>query len=82
MVTYTSSLPPDLLARLDSLAKELEIPKNRIIEKALNIYLTEIDKIAYANSFRNASKDEDLLSIAEEGMADYVRQLNFVDEAD
>ncbi len=75
MATYTSSLPDRLLHRLGQMAKELSLPKNKIIEKALEIYLTEMDKAAFAFSFRKAKGDEDLLEIAEEGMTDYFNQL-------
>lgn len=81
MGTYTSSLTNTLLQRLNQVAKEIGLPKNKIIEKALHIYLTELDKAAFAASFRNAKEDTDLLSIAEEGMADYIAQLKNWDEA-
>jgi len=81
MPTYTSSLPEPLLSRLSQMAKELSMPKNRIIERALEIYLTEIDKAAYAASFRKAKGDLDLLHIAEEGMTDYHQQLQDWDES-
>ena len=67
--------------RLSAVAKELRLPKNAIIAKALDIYLTELDKAAFAASFRKSSGDQDLLAIAEEGMADYVQQLITADEA-
>ena len=81
MGTYTSSLPDELLVKLSSFSQEMDLPKNKIIERALEIYLTEIDKAAFAASFSKARGDEDLLAIAEEGMADYYQQLNEWDEA-
>ena len=80
MATFTSSLPDDLLEKLSKMAKELKLPKNKLIEKALELYLTEIEKAQYAKSFRRASKDEDTMMIAEEGMADYFRMLQEYDE--
>jgi len=80
MATFTSSLPDELLGRLSDMAKELKMPKNKIIEKALEIYLTEIEKAQYAKSFRRASKDKDTLLIAEEGMADYFKMLQEYDK--
>ncbi|MBT4409575.1 MAG: ribbon-helix-helix domain-containing protein, partial [Bacteroidetes bacterium] len=35
MITFTSSLPDDLLQSLNTLSGKLSIPKNKIIEKAL-----------------------------------------------
>ena len=81
MPTYTSSLPQHLLEKLSSLAREYSLPKNKIIEKALDLYLTEIDKAAYAASFKRAKGDKDLLIVAEEGMTDYYKQLDSLDEA-
>lgn len=79
MATFTSSLPDELLDNLSKMAKELKMPKNKIIEKALELYLTEIEKAEYAKSFRRASKDKDTLLIAEEGMADYFKMLQEYD---
>lgn len=80
MPAYTSSLPYELLAQLKYFAEELGVPKNRIIERALSVYLKELDKAAYAKSFQSARGDRDLLSIAEEGMTDYLSQLDSWDE--
>jgi len=81
MTTYTSSLPEKLLNRLAEVATELSLPKNKIIERALEIYLTELDKARYARSFQQYSDDPDILSIAEEGLDDYYLQLKEHDEA-
>ena len=76
MSTFTSTLPDDLLQLLSARAKELAVPKNKLIEKALRIYLDQLNKAAYIKSYRNLSEDSDILSIAEEGMAEYFTQLN------
>jgi predicted transcriptional regulator len=75
MTTFTSTLPEELLARLDKAAKKLSVPKNRLIEKALSIYLDQLTKAEYIKSFRRAPEDDDLLNMAEEGMEDYFKQL-------
>ncbi len=75
MTTFTSSLPDELLEKLSELAKELKIPKNRIIEKALTHYLEQIKKAKYAKSYIRISKSEDMLLIAEEGIEDYFKVL-------
>lgn len=80
MATFTSSLPDELLTTLAKTAKELRVPKNKIIEKALNLYLEQLDKAKFAKSFKRASTDQDLMLIAEEGMADYYTQLKDWDE--
>lgn len=44
MATYTSSLPSDLLQKLDTFAKQQGVAKNKIIEKALLIYLDQLNR--------------------------------------
>ena len=76
MSTFTSTLPDDLLALLSQKAKELHLPKNKLIEKALRIYLEQLNRAEYVRSFKGLAQDEDVLSIAEEGMAEYFTQLS------
>jgi metal-responsive CopG/Arc/MetJ family transcriptional regulator len=75
MSTFTSTLPEDLLARLSEKAKRLSVPKNKLIETALRLYLEHLEKGEYIQSYKQAASDKDLLVIAEEGMADYLKQL-------
>jgi len=75
MATFTSTLPDDLLKLLTEKAKSLSLPKNRLMENALRLYLEHLEKAEYIRSYKQASKDDDILSIAEEGMADYLKQL-------
>jgi len=79
MATFTSSLPDDLLKQLADKAKELKLPKNKLIEKALSIYLEQLDRAAYIKSYKRAGKDPDMIAMAEEGMADYFQQLEDLD---
>ncbi len=81
MATFTSSLPDTLLHLLDEKAKELSMPKNKLLEKALKLYLDHLNRAAYIRSFKQMAKDKDLLSIVEEGMTDYHAQLEKNDEA-
>jgi Ribbon-helix-helix protein, copG family len=75
MTTFTSTLPDDLMDLLSEKAKKMKLPKNRLIEKALRIYLDQLNKAEYAKSYKNSLNDEDILLIAEEGMADYFKQI-------
>jgi predicted transcriptional regulator len=76
MTTFTSTLPDELLKNLNEVAKSLSVPKNKIIEKALRVYLDQIKRAEYIKSYKQASDDEDVLLMAEEGMADYLKQLD------
>ncbi len=76
MSTFTSSLPDDLLNLLAEKAKELSVPKNTLIERALRIYLEQLNRAAYVKSYNQLAADTDTMQIAEEGMADYLSQLD------
>jgi len=79
MTTFTSTLPDELLARLNEMAKKMSMPKNKLIEKALQIYLDQLVRAEYIKSYKQAVDDENILLIAEEGMEDYLKQID--DEA-
>lgn len=76
MSTFTSSLPDDLLELLANKAKELSVPKNTLIERALRIYLEQLNRTSYIKSYKRMAEDADIKQIAEEGMADYLSQLD------
>ena len=80
MATFTSSLPDNILEELAEASKKLKLPKNKIIEKALAIYLEQLDRAAYAKSYKRMAKDPDMIAMAEEGMAEYCQMLNEQDE--
>jgi len=75
MATFTSTLPDKILQKLSEKAKKLSLPKNKIIERALTIYLDQLNKAEYIKSYRQATNDDNILTIAEEGMEDYFKQL-------
>lgn len=75
MAVFTSTLPDDILRQLNEKAKQMAVPKNKLIEKALTIYLDQLNKAEYIKSYRRAGEDADIMAIAEEGMEDYFKQL-------
>lgn len=75
MATFTSTLPDNLLKQLADKAKSLSVPKNKLIENALRLYLEHLEKAEYIKSYKQAATDKDILLIAEEGMEDYLKQL-------
>ena len=75
MATFTSTLPDEILQQLSEKAKALSLPKNKIIERALSIYLDQLNRAEYVNSYKRAAKDDNLMAIAEEGMEDYLQQM-------
>lgn len=75
-MTFTSSIPKEVFNLLDDTAKRLAMPKNKIIEKALRIYLDQLNRAEYVKSYKKYTNDKDILTLAEEGMEDYLKQLN------
>ncbi|MGB1231419.1 MAG: ribbon-helix-helix domain-containing protein [Winogradskyella sp.] len=75
MATFTSSLPDPLLDKLSNIAKELQLPKNRLIEKALELYLDQLERAQYVKSYKMAGEDIDIMKVAEEGMTDYLKSI-------
>jgi predicted transcriptional regulator len=76
MATFTSTLPDELLRMLSEKAASLSLPKNKIIENALRLYLEHLEKAEYIRSYRRMREDKDVLSMAEEGMGEYLEQIN------
>jgi predicted transcriptional regulator len=50
MATFTSTLPDVLWEQLNTAAKTLKQPKNKLIERALEIYLDQLNRAAYLKS--------------------------------
>ena len=76
MTTFTSTLPDNLIQLLKSKAAELSLPMNKLIENAVRIYLDQLNRAEYVKSYKQAGKDENILTIAEEGMEEYLKQLS------
>jgi hypothetical protein len=75
MATFTSTLSDKLLEQLAEKSTALAVPKNKIIEIALRLYLEHLEKAEYIQSYKMAAQDKDLMQIAEEGLEEYLRQL-------
>jgi predicted transcriptional regulator len=80
MTTFTSSLPDQVLEKLNEIAITLKVPKNQIIERALTRYLEQIERQMYIRSYKNIASDEEIMSIAEEGLQSYNDELEKWDE--
>jgi hypothetical protein len=80
MATFTSSLPDALLKDLADTAKRLKLPKNKLIEKDLSMYLKELDPAAYAKPYKRMANDPDMLAVTEEGIEDLFKHLDELDK--
>lgn len=76
MTTFTSSLPNHIIQQLNDAAKKLNLPKNKLIENALKIYLDQLNRAEYVKSYKEAGADKEIMLIAEEGMKDYLSQIS------
>jgi hypothetical protein len=72
-IPYTSTLPTELMQLLDQYAGKFKIPKNRIIEDALVAHFEKLKRAEYAHSFRVAAGEAEIMSLAEEGLAAYLK---------
>ncbi|MFA4890805.1 MAG: CopG family transcriptional regulator [Candidatus Gracilibacteria bacterium] len=75
-ITFTSTLPANLMSWLTKQAEKENTTKRAVIEQALKIYQDETKREELEETFKRASKDKDMLEMAEEGMDDYYEQLN------
>jgi len=75
MTTFTSSLPDELLKKLSAEAKNLEIPKNKLIQKALEYYLEKLDRAAFLKSYKKMADDPEMILLAEDGIEDWFKTL-------
>ncbi len=75
-VNYTSSLPADLLQKVEDYAGKFNVPKNRIIEKSLLAYFENLKKAEYVKSFQAAANDKEVVDMAEEGLEEYLKILD------
>ena len=75
-VTFTSTLPAEVWQSLETYALKFKVPRNRIMEQALKAYFDRLKQAEYTRSFKKAAGDPEMLSMAEEGMEDYLKILD------
>ena len=75
-LTYTSTLPEDLLIMVNDYSAKYKVSKNAILEKALRNYLFELKKNEFKEGFKKAQGDNDQLTLADSGMDDYWEIIN------
>lgn len=72
----TTSLANEVIFQLNEYAEKFKIPKNKILEEALNDFFKKIKRAEYIHSFKKAANDEENLFLAEEGLSDYLKILD------
>jgi hypothetical protein len=74
-VTYTSTLSLDLMQWIESMVAKYHCSKKHLIETALLQYKEQTKKQELIATFKQASQDKEILSLAEEGLDDYILQI-------
>lgn len=74
-VTYTSTLPIEVMESITEFAKQKKLSKNKIIESALKSFLEEEKRKDYEEGFKRVAQDTEMNEIAEEGMGGYAAQI-------
>jgi predicted transcriptional regulator len=74
-VTYTSTLPDDLISQVNEYAEKYKVSKNKIIEEALKRYFFEQKRKEYEESWSKLAGDPEIEEMAEMGMDDYAELL-------
>ncbi len=75
-ITFTSTLPEKIIVELNHFAESLKTKKNKIIENALLKYFEENRKNEFIQSYKRANNDDEMISLAEEGIEDYLKLLD------
>ena len=71
-ITYTSTLPGDLITQVNEYAEKYKVSKNKIIEEALKHFFFEQKRKEYEESFARIANDPEVEELAEMGMGDYL----------
>jgi len=73
---FTSSIKNSLMKKLRDYSHKYKMPKNRIIERALNNYFEELKRAEYVESFKRAKNDPEMLELAEAGLGDFLEMID------
>ena len=75
-IVFTSSIKNSLMKKLSEYSHKYKMPKNKIIERALNKYFEELKRVEYINSFKRAKNDPEMLELAEQGLGDFLEMID------
>jgi predicted transcriptional regulator len=70
-ITYTSTLPDDLISQVNEYAEKYQMTKNKVIEEALRQYFFDQKRKEYEESFARIANDPEVVELAEMGMEDW-----------
>lgn len=79
-IIFTNNLSSELMEWMETYSARHKITRRAIIEKALNDLRKSMRQKEYAESFKRASLDPEMKIMAEEGLGDYLEQLNSLEK--
>ena len=74
-ITFTNNMSSELMDWMEGYSARHQLTRRAIMEKALNDLRKSIRQKEYAESFKRASLDPEMKSMAEDGMGDYFKEL-------
>lgn len=75
-VTFTNNMSVDLMQWVEKYSATQKLTRRIILERALTEFRKSVRQKEYAQSFKKAQKDGDMKTMTEEGLGDYLQQLN------
>ncbi len=77
---FTSTLPDNLMEEFNAFIMQTGKKKNEVIVESLKQYLKKEKQKLFAESFKRAALDKELVDLAEMGLVDYSKQLKRLDK--
>jgi len=77
--TFTSTISPELIQWVDSVAKTRKRTRRAILEEAVKRYQRDLMRDQLREGFKRAANDPDMTELAEWGMADYAKMVDSFD---
>ena len=75
-VTYTSTLPEDVLESVNDYSEKNSISKNKVVETALRHFFFSLKKSDFREGFKRAAGDLEMKTMADAGIEDYCDLVN------
>jgi len=72
---FTSSIDNSLMQKLRKYSDKYKMPKNKIIETALNNYFEQLKKAEYAQAFRKEKGNPEMIELVEAGLDDFLKMI-------
>lgn len=79
-ITFTNNISVDIMRWMEKYSVNQKITRRAVLEKALTEFRKSIKRKEYAESFKKASLDADMKNMAEDGLGDYFKQLDYLEK--